>query len=175
MYFLLFIILFVLIFGYLLFTKPLSINFLLDTEYIDLHMHVKWLFPFFEAKWTMLDYSSIISIFIFKKKVLSKKSQKRGSKLSGYLSDLSVSNTYLNSFYSLDDPFETGMASVVFQMLESLTDHVQITHYPAFISDHAYLILEAGTNLNIGKSVVQIIRKNLSNKKRRKKYGPVKS
>ena len=155
------IILIFLLLGYLVFAKPAVISFLLDTDSNDLHMDVKWVYPLLEVKLTMADLSPYITVLLFKKRFFAKKLKKQktgGSKLLQFSHHLNLTDTNIETHYSMSDPFETGIITAAVQILQSLTGRY-IIQYPNFMSDHPYIILQAGANLNVGKSALRIMRK----------------
>jgi hypothetical protein len=153
----------ILLLVYLIFIKPVKVSFIFDTDRTDMHMNVRWLFPFLDIKVIMQDYKPLATVYIFKKKFFTKKINKqiqnneKNDQLLQYYNCLSLKNSYINTFYSLYDPFVTSIVNIVLYIAESLTNTIRVVQNPNFIADHAYIALEAGTNLNVGKSVTRII------------------
>lgn len=159
----------ILLLVYLIFIKPVKISFVFDTDRIDMHMNLRWLFPFLDINVIMQDYKPLATVYIFRKKLFSKIINKRlsmqsnaeNTELLQSYNYLSLKNSYINTFYSLYDPFVTSIVNIALYFAKSLTNKIRIVQNPNFIADHAYIALEAGTNLNVGKSVTQLIRKRI--------------
>lgn len=178
MYLVFFIILVILLFVYFLFKYTLSAFFIFDTDNNDLNINLKWLYPFIELNIKMFEYSPFLSIFLFNKKVYAKtikpKHKKRRPILDYYRS-LNLNDTFVKIYYSLNDPFPTGISFAIIQSIQAFVGDISITQYPNFVSDHAYMIIQSGTKINLGKTVLQLlhIKINKLKNKRRKKYGTV--
>jgi len=177
MYYLIAILSIILFFVYLSFIKPIIISLVFDTDRIDLHMNLRWLFPLFEVKVVMANYSPLITIYIFKMNIFRKSMRKHQinkdlnlqnfslPKLPQYINYLKLKNSFVEANYSLFDPFATSMANVVLYFLQSFTNTINVTQNPNFMADHSYVAIRAGTNLNIGKTVTQLIRRKFQENK----------
>lgn len=169
------LILFLVIF--LLFKYLLLISLLLDTDQNVLNLNIKWLYPFFESNVTMLNNKPFITIFLFNKKVYSKVSQKREKQKNktGNYSFPELRDINLRVSYSIDDPFPTGIISICFNAVQLFSKDIIIDQYPDFISDHAYIVLEADGKLNLGDFIIQNLKSRYYNNKikRSKKDGSV--
>jgi hypothetical protein len=149
--------------------KPAKISFVFDTDRTDMHMNVRWLYPFLDIKVIMQDSKPLATVYIFKKKWFSKKINRRmqmqgnaeNNQLLQYYNCLSLKSSYINTFYSLYDPFVTSIVNIALYIANSLTNTIRVVQNPNFLADHAYIALEAGTNLNVGKSVTRFIRRKI--------------
>ncbi len=117
-------------------------------------------------------------MFVFKKNIYAKTigpPKKQKQKLSDYYRSLALSNIFARIYYSFNDPFSTGITSGIFQIIQMYLNNISIAQYPNFIADHAYMTIHLGAKLNLGKTIANIIRKKLSNKKykRREQYGTI--
>jgi len=149
---------------YLTFIKPVIISLLFDTDKTDLHMNLIWLYPFIEIKVEMENYYPAYTVYVFKKKLFKKlilkgKQKENNTKLFSYYNCLKLKNSYVKADYSLNDPFSTSITNMIFNIVQSFTDTVRIMQNPNFIADHAYITIEAGTKLNMGRTATQIVKK----------------
>lgn len=170
MYFILFLLLLVIL---VLYFKPLIISFRFNTDENILNLNFYWLYPFIRAKIELINYSPLLSIYLFGFCLYSKplKFKKRKRKLNFInFRTLALKNTYSEVYYGLNNPFITGITNVIIQFIQSFFNDIAIEHYPNFIPDNEYLIIKSGTELNIGKTINQIL---LQYGKRRKKYGSI--
>lgn len=167
MYLILLIFLILLFFiGYLL-LENVSVNFLLNTDEGDMHVDLKW--PYLlEAKVKMVDTSPFLSIFLFHKRIYAKAMQrKRGSnrKFAKYFPFLNYKDPNAKIFYSFDDPFQTGIANGALDVLNPFMGRASIAQYPDYVPDHAYVVIQADTEVYVRKSIAQLIRNKLNLKK----------
>lgn len=170
MYLLFFILLVLALFVLLMFYVPAYIEAKINTENNDYDVFIRWLSPVFMAKVEMEDYKPVLSITLFDKQVYRKairprKGQKRQKNLtaSDYYHALVLSNSYVDARYGLDNPFALGIASGIVGLLGSYFD-VDVNQSPDFFPFSSYLIINAGTQLNIGKSSVNLLKAYAANK-----------
>lgn len=176
MYFLLFLILLIAMIGVAMFETSAAITMQLDTDREDFHASFFWLYPLFSSKITMMNYSPLMTFYIFKKRVYSKTIKKKPKQTNrmDYLQAAVLSDKYANFSYGLEDPFVTGFASGILQMLQAVFGGVSIQQMPDFLSQQDYIRISAGAKLNIGKTLVQFIRMWKENKmKRSGHYGSI--
>lgn len=64
MYYFIFIFLFIILIGYLLFEKLMAITFRFDSEENNINAHLKWLSPFLKAEVKMFNFKPFITVFL---------------------------------------------------------------------------------------------------------------
>jgi hypothetical protein len=84
---------------------------------------------------------------------------------------LALQKTYANIFYGLANPFNTGIANGIISVIQSFVPDVSIIQNPDYIPDNEYVIVKAGTEINLGRTAVNFIK--MRRNKRRKNYGTV--
>lgn len=158
-YVILALVLILLLFSYAIFKKPMNITVVFDTDALDLHLNARWLFPFWEMKVVMDNYMPLMSIYIFKKEITRKhlKNTKQ-SKITSYYHYCKFQNSYVNTFYSLNDPFATSIVHIVTSYLGLFVDEESLHDTPDFLADHSYVAIKAGSDLNLGKSAWQFVK-----------------
>jgi hypothetical protein len=176
MYFLLFIILLLLVFVYLLFIKPAAVSLYLNTDTDSLNLTFNWL-SIVKAD---IQYRNGLFLTIrlwglqFYQKAIRPKAGKKRVKPDAYRAlSLHNSNAYVR--YGLGDPFSTGIACGILDIIQYYLKDVVFTQTPDFMPDRDYLILEADTELYIGKTIYNYLRLKAKNSKpkRRNQYGSV--
>lgn len=160
-----------------LFDIPATWKFKLDTNQNIMFLKFYWLYPVIFAKVEMQDYCPYLNVFLFKKQVYSKKYQlfnKSGGN-QGYIHSLVLNDFYVNTSYGLKSPFSTGIASGIIEILHSNFRNISIFQYPDFLSANDYIMIDAGSLLNVGKTLLNIVRLKYSNNKfkRSNRYGTV--
>lgn len=177
MYLIFFIFIAILLIGYLMYIKPATAFLVFDTDSSDFNLRVKWLYPLIEAKVEMVEYSPFLTVMLFKKKVFAraiKPKKKQKQPISQYYRSLDLNDIFARIYYSLNDPFSTGITSGIFQIVQLYLNNITIEQYPNFIANHAYITFHFGAKLNILKSAAKIIRIKYFNKtKRRTQYGAI--
>jgi hypothetical protein len=178
MYFLLFLILLLAVIVYSLFDKLSVLEFQFDTNRDDMHLFIYWLYPLFMAKVEMSNYSPRIHLYFFKMRIYSKglkKKAKQNQKSSGIIQLLEFQDSHAVIYYGFKNPFETGIATGVIEFLRSIVSNISISQFPDFIPDHEYLVVQAGSKLNIGITLVRYIRMqfDINKTKRSNQYGSV--
>lgn len=151
-------------------------TFRLDTDQNMLFLKFYWLYPVFFAKVEMLNYSPHLNIFIFKKCVYSKNYQLDKNKQNqGYIHSLVLNELYVKTSYGFQNPFSTSIASGIIGILQLNFKNISFFQHPDFLSANEYIIIEAGSLLNVGKTLLNVIRLKHSNKKfkRSNRYGTV--
>lgn len=178
MYLLFFFILLLAVFVYALFEKLSTLAFQVDTDRNDIHVLFYWLYPLITASVQMLNYSPHLDIYLLKMRVYSKNIQKRtdnAPKQWDFIKTIDFKDAYAQIRYGLENPFETSMASSMIGILQQYVNQISIQLYPDFVPDHEYVVIQAGAKLNIGKTLVNVLklRNSLRKIKRSENYGSV--
>jgi len=168
MYIVIFFILFLAVLVYLFFEKPLKVGFLLDSDEMKMMAAVTWL-KIFKAELKIVDTKPQISIYIKSKRIYSQSVKKAKKKDMSSFRALSLKDTKVNIFYGLIRPDINGMLYAVLKFIGSLTDSVEVEQYPEYFPENEYLRIEADTNVNIGNSIVNLIKQKLESNKRRER------
>lgn len=149
------------LFVWSLFEKPAVVNGYLNTNTDELLLTLNWYGSFFKAEINIIKYSPRLSIFIFQKRIYSKAVKKRKGKRKMNLEDiraLVLYDEYATVRYGLDNPFSTGIACGLMEIIQTYFSGIRITQVPDFIPFQEYVEMDAGAKLNIGKTVVNILR-----------------
>lgn len=173
MYIVLSLVLLIIIFICLIFTKPVKISFLLDSDKIDMHVSMTWL-PLLKIEAKTIHLRAHISVYIFSKKIISKFIKKRRGVDKSVLKALSLQNTCIRTFYGLNEPHLTGMLYGAIGFISSLIEIEALEQFPEFVPINEYLRIEANSKLNVGKTIVNLIQIKFEKSKGRKNYGSVK-
>jgi len=170
MYIVLFIILLVIIFAYLLFTKPVKVSFLLDSEKMYMHVLMTWL-PLLRVEAKTINLRPRVSVYLFGKKVSSGFMRKRKTSGSDLIRALSLENTRIKTYYGLSEPHFTGILFGALNFVSSVVESYALEQYPEFVPAEEYLRVEAESDLNAGRTIVNLMK--LRKSRRRKNYGSV--
>lgn len=172
MYFLLFILLLPALFVLLLFYTFVTVKLEYSTNTNELTASLRWLNLLF-AKVNVKSNSSSVSVSLSRIRIFSKVFQgKRGKKGSywKYIRSLDLNDSFANVYYGLTNPFTTGIASGIVQMIGSCFGGIHISQFPDFMPAHEYVYINAGTELNMGKTLANIMRIKLENKRKRRDF-----
>lgn len=172
MYFFIFIALLLLLLIVMLFYKSAVITFQFNTNSDELYLFINW-FNMFKAKVQMSDSIPFLTVYLFGIKIYAKalKNQKSKKKLTlDNFRALAINGSYANIYYSFNDPFSTGITNGILKIIQLFSNDFTIRQFPDFIPFKEYVFIKAGTNLNIGKTIVKTIK--LKNK-RRNQYGSI--
>jgi uncharacterized membrane protein YciS (DUF1049 family) len=166
--------------GILTFKKLAMVSLNYDTDSNEYHVTLKWLSPFVTIKVDTFNLSPKLSVFLFKKRIYAKPVQKpmqRKNKIKlntiDYFQAIKRENSYITLNFGLDDPFATSLVCGLIPWLHCFLSDVDITPVPVFLADHAYIDLNAGTKLNIGKTMFSLFKLKQAKQKRRDEYGAI--
>lgn len=174
MYFLLFIVLLILAFVFVLFEVPSQILCVLDTDRNIFYGVLSWLSPLLKVEFEMVDYSPCLTFYLFHKRIATKTLQKRTGKNKYNLKAISLKNSYITLNYGLVNPFSTGIANGIIEAFYSFFHDIYFESIPDFFPDHEYIVVKAKSDLNIGETIINIIRlRTHKNNKRSDKYGSI--
>ncbi len=70
---------------------------------------------------------------------------------------LSIDETYLKARYGLNTPYLTGLMLIPTSII-GMSNMDSFELIPDFFSNHEYIHVEGGTKLNIGKTIINILR-----------------
>ena len=165
-----FIIILLAIFIIIMFAEPVRISFLLDTDRLEMSAKGRWTaIAAFEAR--IIDYRLFVTVRLFGWKIFTGFLKKTGSKrpVSSVFQALALSDTSVEIAWGLNAPHLTGIFCAAAEFAGRLLRDADIALEPDFVPDREYLHLTAKTSLNLGKTVVNMLR--VSRAKRRKGYG----
>jgi uncharacterized spore protein YtfJ len=170
MYYFIFIFLFIILIGYLLYVKTIAITFQFDSEENNINAHLKWLSPLFKAEVKMLDFKPFIIVLLFNKKVYAKAytiKKRKQKDLMNYRS-LHLEDTKVEVFYGLNNPFSTCIANSIVNgiliLIKSYSDDIVFLQHPDILAGRQYVIIQANTNLNLAKTLIKLVRRKYSKK-----------
>jgi hypothetical protein len=152
------------------FLEPVRIHFYLDTDELDMHATARWT-SMLSLNARVINYRLFITVRLFGKKV-SAQFLKKGKKArtgTNIFEALALSDTRVEVSYGLNDPFLTGIFCAAADFAGALMRNAGITLEPDFLPDSEFLRVAAATSLNIGDTIVNLVKLKL--RKRRTKYG----
>ncbi|GEM_PF-2025187 len=164
------IILLIFVFVLLLFEKRSAIVFFLDTGENDMHLYFSWLPPLLKAKIEIAP-SPLLTVYLFHMRVYSKplRSQRKERPFLTYRNALVLDDSYVQVYYSLSDPYLTGIACGIISIAQAVFDKISVLQVPDFIPGNDYIVLKAGAKLSIGQTLYRIARLNRANWKNKRR------
>ncbi|MGE4485703.1 MAG: hypothetical protein AB7C97_11400 [Oscillospiraceae bacterium] len=173
MYFVILLVILIAAIIFLTFAYPVKVSFLLDSDAMDMHLLMKWL-SILKIEVNIIGIRAHISVFIFNMKIVSKfLANKRGSGKI-VLKALSFQDTCIRTLYGLNSPHLTGIFYGAVSFISSLINVRELEQHPEFIPSKEYLRIEASSDLNAGKTMVNLIKLKFKKSKERKNYELVK-
>lgn len=172
MYYFIFISLVLFLIGYLLFTKPMLINFRYDSEESNIKTHSKWLSSFLRTEVRMYKNRPTINLYLFNKKFVIKHFDlvKWTKKLLRNYKSLHLRDLKIEAFYGLTSPFSicitNGITNSIIDFIKPCTDDIVFIQHPDLISGKRYVIIQAKCKLNLGKTITAFIRKKIIKKQK---------
>lgn len=173
MYFLLLFLSIIAVFIIALFFEPVAIYFSLDTDKMDMHALAKWT-RIIKIQARVINNHLFITAYILRLRIYAghlKPGKKSGSKKTLFEA-LDLSRTHAKISYGFSEPYLTGIFCAAADFAASLLQSADIELEPEFLPENEYLIIAAETQLNAGKTLINMIRMKFENAKRRKNYGP---
>lgn len=150
------------IFLVLLFLIALRIKVVLNTEKSDAKMTLFWLGPVFKAFITMKDSSPVIRLAIFDKVIMKIKPKPRPKKSTSdkfkLVQQINPQDVHVNFRYGFNDPYNTGVACGAVNMASQFINIDSLIHTPDFTSSKDYIYLNATAKLNLGSTLVRLIK-----------------
>ena len=166
MYLLIFFLLLLMVFSIALFTELAYVTLNLNTDNRELRVNIFWLSKTILVQLEKTGSSRKLYLYFFHRLIVNKTvnpSQKTPKK--SYLSKvgaLELKQANCEVFYGFSSPFFTGISAGFLPLIQSASSLASIIATPDFSSDHEYLVVNAQSELNFGKTIVNL----LSNKKR---------
>jgi hypothetical protein len=152
------------------FLEPVRITFLLDTDRLDMHAIARWA-PFAALEARIIDYRLFVTVRLFGKKIVARYMKKDGNKKprASHFEALALSGTTVKISCGLSEPHLTGIFCAAADFAGALIRDVGIELEPEFFPDREFLHLEAATSLNIGRTIIRLIKASIL--RRRNNYG----
>ena len=133
----------------------------LDTDRTEFGLVFYWMYPFVRARVTMLEYTPLLTVYLFNIRVFRKKLKvKAGKTQTPSLQSIALSDISLTTCFGLESPFFTGILSGMAELIEGTFQNAAIRAYPDFLSEREYLTVQGSAKLNIGKTIWQAIKTN---------------
>lgn len=136
-----------------------------------------WLYPFFKAAMIFEASSPILTVSLFNNKVytrtlnLGKQQQNMvGLRRMKLVRAVSLSNIDVDTSYGFVDPSATGIACGIINIITQFVDVDSLYQQPNFTTDNDYIDVHATANLNIGLTLVNLIRGYIRNSTKQLTY-----
>lgn len=144
----------------LLFLVALRIKFIFNTDNSQMYITLFWLNPFVNAFINIENTVPVVKIYIFKQLIFTKE-LKRGKNKHGGMELVKISNPkdiHVNVSYGFKDPFTTGIVCVVMNIASQIVNIDSINYTPDFIPSNDYICLDATAKVNVGTTLINLIR-----------------
>ena len=171
MYILLIILLLLTLIVLILLFTVITIRLEFNTNANELAVRLSWLNSLLTAKANVRSSNSSIDVYLGKIRIFSKVIKALGGKKIlkwKLIRALDLNNSFANVYYSFDNPFSTGITSGVIQIIQSYLSGIKISQFPAFLSFDQYVYIIAGSELDLGRTLANIMRVQLENKNKRR-------
>ncbi|MBC7765098.1 MAG: DUF2953 domain-containing protein [Hyphomonadaceae bacterium] len=160
-------VIFVIAFIVLLFTVALKIKFIFDTQSENVNLNFKWLYPLLEVVCDLENLKPILTVYLFKKKVYKKMVQVKKQKNKGngmnFAKKVQAKDVHVSTYYGLSDPCATGIACGIMNIVTPFIKPTTMKYYPDFTADDEYIYVDATAKVNVGATLIHIMRKNALN------------
>jgi hypothetical protein len=165
------------------FTKPVHVFFHLDSSEMDMRAWFKWLFVRAEAD--VIDYKVHLEVYLAGWRVFSDVLKKKGrqdrtthmstsAQYASKFNALDLHDTRVRMSYGFNEPQFTGIFCAAGCFIDTLLQDAEIEQYPDFLPDSEFLKIEAETNVNAGKTLLNMVQSKFHGERRRKNYGTIK-
>jgi hypothetical protein len=171
MYILLIILLLLTLIVLILLFTVITIRLEFNTNANELAVRLSWLNSLLTAKANVRSSNSSIDVYLGKIRIFSKVIKALGGKKIlkwKLIRALDLNNSFANVYYSFDNPFSTGITSGVIQIIQSYLSGIKISQFPDFLSFDQYVYIIAGSELDLGRTLANIMRVQLENKNKRR-------
>lgn len=123
------------------------------------------------------DFRVFISVLFFGKRIYNgyMKQRKKSRKGKAVYEALDLSNTRAKISYGFNEPYLTGIFCAASGFGTVLFRSADIELDPVFFPEDEFLRIDAGTDINAGKTLVNMLKNKIANTGRRKNYGPAQS
>lgn len=178
MYFLIiitFILLLLLILVELAFEVNAVVNFQLDTNHNVAAVEFSWLYPFINAKAEMVEGQPLLTVYLLKMRIIKRKikpqkkarAHEQNLSMLDWMHALKLRHIQIDTQYGLTNPFTTGILCASFNILPMFLPENNVTLYqqPDFLPQNDYIIAESSARLNIGRSIWNLLKARIENKK----------
>lgn len=144
----------------LLFTVTSKLIFSFDTSRSDLHLTLLWLYPFFKSVVVNEDNGLVLNIYLLNKKVYSRQLRHKQNLQSNrsILRSFSPTDIHVDAQYGFRDPSVTGLACSVISAVSKFFNVESLRQEPDFLAYDDYIYVDATARLNLGHSLVKLIR-----------------
>jgi hypothetical protein len=139
------------------FYAPVKIYCLLDTEIPDMSIRASWL-SFLRVTARVIEYRLYIQVFLFNLNIVSRylKSKGKRQRPADLIRAPELHGTEIKIRYGLNEPNLTGIFFSAAEFIAALIDGARVEIYPDFLPIIEFLRVEAATNLNIGRTVLNL-------------------
>lgn len=149
----------------LLFTIALRVKIVVDTCKTNLNMTLLWLHSFIKALVTIEDSKPMLTLYLlnkklFKRRLFKQRIKSSKGKLSGmdFIKVLDSRDVHVNAQYGFRDPFNTGITCGAISAASQFINIDSINQLPDFITENDYIYLDAKANVNIGSTLIKLIK-----------------
>jgi|GEM_PF-826237 len=167
------VILIIAIFLYLVYTRPVKLEFRFSSGEMDLRLRASWL-GFVKLRAERMNSRTHITVHIFGLKIYSGFIKKTGK---GFNTDMirviSLSNTELKTSYGLNEPHISGILFGALSAIGSVARIERFEQRTEFVTADEYFEMEGNSELNIGKTITNYLRLKTKERKRRKYHGSI--
>ncbi len=146
----------------LLFNVALKVIFVFNTDKENLTLTLLWLYPFMKSTITKELSGFTLTIYLLNKKVYAKAlaSKKGGNTRKGLrlIKAVKPTDVHVNTKYGFRDPFMTGVACGAVNAASQLISIDSLQQNPDFTADNDYIYLNATAKVNVGSTLVNLLR-----------------
>lgn len=126
----------------------------------DINLTLLWLDPLIKAFVTIEDTKIILNLYLLRKLIL-KRTLKRDKQKNIELKYLRLSqpkDVHVHVNYGFHDPFTTGIAWGIINLASEFVNIDYLDQAPNFLADNDYIYLHATANVNVGSTLLKMIR-----------------
>lgn len=145
---------------YLAYRRPMEAEFLLDSDGPEIKLVLTWL-SFFRMEAELAPDGAHARVYLFDIRISSRRIIAKRKTSLKLFSALSLSDTSLRLGYALNDPFLNGLMLIGISMAGDMAGTVELEQFPDFIPGREYLYLEGTTQLNLGRTMANLIRSKI--------------
>ncbi|RBP63351.1 hypothetical protein DES36_11094 [Alkalibaculum bacchi] len=144
----------------LLFKIALHIRLKYHSNESNINVSLVWLEPFFKAFITIEDLDIYLKLYLFNKLILNRKLKNRKTKSQGldFVKKTDPQNVHVNVQYGFRDPFMTGISCGLMNFTSEFIDVESMNQVPDFMAGDDYIHLDATANINIGSTLLKMLR-----------------
>ena len=144
----------------LLFKIRMHIQLKYHSDESNINVTLVWLEPFIKALVTIEDLNIYLKLYIFDKLIINRKLKKQQTKLQGLdlIKKTDPQDVHVNVQYGFRDPFMTGISCGLINFTSEFIDVESMNQIADFMARDDYIFLDATTNINIGSTLLKILR-----------------